>query len=257
MQNYVTVDLEHDIGNQISQIATILLYAKNHKKTPIFFSQNTDCILNQNKKYEILSPEDKSKYGFKSVQINEMNPDSTPFVEGNVELLGFTQSFKYFHNLREELQHLVLSSEDMMYKSYDLYRNIKKIMCSENDCDYVTIHVEKSNITELPYYNKAFDIVSNLINSHGKYGKKNVVVVSNDHEWCEQTFKIENAENVFFVKETDHRILLILTTLFSNNILSKSPMSWWGSYLSNCSDKSVTFPSHYDVNIPCPSWIIV
>jgi hypothetical protein len=257
MQNYATIDLDQDIGNQISQVATILIYAKKHNKTPVFFSADTDFILNNNDKYQIFPPEDKPKYNFKQVEIIKTDPDNTLYVEGNVELLGFTQSFKYFEKFREEIQRLVFGTEDIMYKSYDLYRNIKKTMCSENDCDYVTIHVEKSNMIGLPYYNKAYEMVSNLINSQGKYGKKNMVIISDDCDWCEESFKIENSGNTYFVKETDERILLILTTLFSNNILSRSPTSWWGSYLSNGTDKSVTFPSDFDINVHYPSWIIV
>ena len=83
-------------------------------------------------------------------------------------------------------------------------------------------------------------------------------------EWCKENFRI-GENDIYFVDEKNECIELILMTFFTHNILANSTFSWWGSYLSNCKNKTVIAPSQWFQKdgpsewkeIYYPNWIVV
>ena len=255
MTGFVTCGLDDSLGNQMFQIAVVLKYSKSHNKSPVFFTSNGLSYGN----LQTFKKEEQEKYNFREVKVKNCSDYmEIPQIDENIILSGNFASFEYLtDHIRDKIQDIFFSNEDMMYYTYDLYKQIKKEMNSEIDDDYVTVHVEKSNLQDKCYYEKAYDIVSQMIASNGAYGPKKVIVFSDDIEWCRQNFNIDNATNTYFVQEKDAHIQMILMTFFTHNILSNSSLSWWGSYLSNNKDKIVIFPSQSNNNVRVPQWIIV
>lgn len=256
MTNYVTCDIDDNLGDQMFQIAITLQYAKHHNKTPIFFQESTSKKFS-NYNVETLNINEKENFNFKQLKINHNDKVADlSKIEGNVELTGNFQSFNSIFDLKEKLQDIFFYNEDVMYKAYDLYQKIKNNIGSETDDNYVTVHVNKESYDET-YYSKAYDIVSNLINSKGVYGTKHVAVVSNDIKWCRENVNFKNADKIYFVEEENEYIQMILMSFFAHNILSDSTLSWWGAFLSNQKEKTVTISSKYPSPISGANWIIV
>lgn len=253
MTNYVTCNIDNNLGDQMFNIAVTIQYSKYHNKSPIFFTSNDFSYFN----LKTLSLDEKEKFGFKQIKIEDHTKVSDlSKVEGNVELVGNFQSFNSIFEFKEKLQDIFFHNEDVMYKAYDLYQKIKKDFGNETDDNYVTVHVNKESYDE-SYYSKAYDIVSNLINSKGAYGAKDVVVVSNDIKWCRENTKIKNAGKMYFVEEENEYIQMVLMSFFTHNILSDSTLSWWGAFLSNQKEKTVTISSKFLSPINGANWIIV
>ena len=253
MTNYVTYDIDNNLGDQMFKIAITLQYAKCHDKSPIFFTSNNFSYFN----IETLSLDEKENFDFKQIKIeHHTRVTDLSKIEGNVELVGNFQSFNSIYDFKEKLQDIFFHNEDVMYKAYDLYQKIKKNIGNESDDNYVTVHVNKESYDE-SYYAKAYDIVSNLINSKGVYGTKHIVVVSNDIKWCRENMKIKNADKIHFVEEENEYIQMVLMSFFTHNILSDSTLSWWGAFLSNQKEKTVMISSKYPSPINGANWIIV
>lgn len=253
MTNYVTCDIDNNLDDQMFKIALTLQYAKSHDKLPIFFTSNDFSYFN----LETLSPDKKENFYFKQIKLeHHTRVVDLPKIEGSVELVGNFQSFNSIFEFKEELQYIFFCKKDVMYTAYDLYQKIKKNIGDESDDNYVTVHVNKESYDE-SYYTKAYDIVSNLINSKGVYGIKQIVVVSNDIKWCRENMKFKNADTMYFVEEENEYIQMVLMSFFTHNILSDSTLSWWAAFLSNQKEKTVTFSSKYPSPINGANWIIV
>jgi hypothetical protein len=253
MTNYVTCDIDDDLGDQMFQIAITLQYAKYHNKSPIFFTSKDFSYYN----LKTANFDEKQKYNFREIKIDDHTKvaDLTK-IEGNIQLIGNFQLFNNMIEFKEKLQEVFFYNEDIMYKTYDLYKQIKNNLDSEINDKYVTVHVNKESYDET-YYSKAYDIVSNLINSKGIYEKKYVVVISDDIEWCRENFKLKNAEKTYFVEETNKYIQMVLMSFVTNNILSDCKTSWWGAFLSDHQEKTVIIPSKLPKSFVYTNWIIV
>jgi len=285
-ESFVSCHIQGGLGNQLFQIATTLDYSKKHKKSLIFFNdekypkshgfqRNTYWKTLFENKLKVLPIDQVNQFDFQLVrEKQEIVHNNLPNVYGNVMLFGYFQSYKYLSSdLREKMQNLVFSNATYMHTAYDMYNRIKKEMSSDRDDDYVSVHVRRTDYVNLQYvhgvidqsyYDKAYDIVCNMIAPDGKFNKKKIVVFSDDIEWCKENFRI-GENDIYFVDEKNECIELILMTFFTHNILANSTFSWWGSYLSNCKNKTVIAPSQwFQKNGPSewkeiynPGWIVV
>lgn len=276
---YVSCNICGGIGNQLFQIATTLDYANKYNKTPIFkniinlynqhgFERKTQWNTLFNNKLNIIHENDFNKIHFNTYNeiINNVY-NEIPKVRGNLLLNGYFQAYGYISKkTRENMQHLIYSNEDYMYNAYKLYDEIKKFFGSDDDNDYVSIHVRRGdyvyiqdfhNVLDLNYYIKAYDIIS-------KEKEKNIVVFSDDIEWCKINFKIYD-KKIYYVNTNDLCIDLILMSFFKHNILANSSFSWWASYISNYEDKIVIAPRRWFgqsgprqwTDMYIPGWIVI
>lgn len=279
--SYVSCHIMGGLGNQLFQIATAVNYSKKYNKRLIFvnnenypnshgFQRNTYWNTLFDNRLQTIQTNEIPQYDFKVIrEQKELFYNDIPYIDGNVMLYGYFQSHKYLSDsIRREMQKLVFSNKEYMHRAYDIYNKIKKEMHSEEDDDYVSIHIRRTDyvilktfhgVIDKTYYDKAYNIVCN-----GK--KKKIVVFSDDIEWCKANFKIGNEDNdMYFVDENNECVELILMTFCTHNILANSTFSWWGSYLSNCKNKTVVAPSQWFQKdgpknwneIYNPGWIIV
>lgn len=276
---YISCNICGGIGNQLFQIATTLDYANKYNKLAIF--KNVIDLYNQhgyerktqwntlfNNKLNVIDEDEYNKINFNIYNeiINNVY-NEIPKIRGNLLLNGYFQAYGYIsEKTRKQMQELIYSNEEYMYKAYEIYNVIKKYFNSEDDDDYVSIHVRRGdyvyiqnfhNILDLNYYTSAYNIVS-------KNKEKNIVVFSDDIEWCKNNFKIYN-KNIYYVDINNVCIELILMSFFKHNILANSSFSWWSSYISNYNDKIVIAPQRWFgqsgprqwKDMYLPNWIVI
>lgn len=253
---YITCDIKGGLGNQLFQIITTYVYSKKYNKKMVFKNvknlhnnYNLPRITHWNtlfsNKLNILSEEDYNSLNFKNIY------ETTPFTHKDIKLdnenyclNGYYQSFKYFDidkNTLDFIRHLVYSSDEIMYKSYDQYNYIKKYFNNCQDDDIVSMHFRRTDYILTPnnyhnslttqYYSNALNIVN----------KKNVVIFSDDIEWCENNLNIDNI-NVYYVKNNDTCLEFILMSMIKHNIIANSTFSLLASYISNYDNKIIVAP---------------
>tara|TARA_B100000795_G_scaffold270044_1_gene262161 strand:- start:4474 stop:5391 length:918 start_codon:yes stop_codon:yes gene_type:complete len=260
ISEFVSITIQGGLGNQLFQIATAYAYSIRNKKKLIFkYNQNYPNNFNLTRKGywdNLFSKNLKTidKNTFDDIQfINYYEKynclyKEIPYIEKNILLNGYYQSFKYFDNddTRNFLRHLVYSSKNLMYLSYNYYNKIKlyftklnNLEC--NDDDLVSIHIRRTdfiltkknyhNVLDIDYYIKALDITK----------KKNVVIFSDDIEWCKININnnIIKNKNLYYIDINIEEIEFILMSLIKNNIIANSTFSLMASYISYYEDKKI------------------
>jgi hypothetical protein len=278
-KEYVSCNICGGIGNQLFQIAITLNYAKKYNKTPIFknitnlpnqhgFERKTQWSTLFNNKLKVLDEAE-----FNSINFNIYNEIinnvyiELPKINGNILFNGYFQAYQYISNtyIKKKMQELIYNNEDYMYAAYNKYNDIKKYFNDENDDNYVSMHVRRGdyvyiqnfhNLLDINYYKEAYNIVS--VNN-----KKNIVVFSDDIEWCKNNIKIN--DKIYFVDINNLCIELILMSFIKHNIIANSSFSWWASFISNYKDKIVVAPKKWFGtsgpirwnDIYMPNWIVI
>lgn len=165
---------------------------------------------------------------------------STKF--SNVTFDGYFQSSKYFDLYRD----IILKDFSFPPNNSETFQKIKgKIQ----DLNSTSLHVRRgdylnpnvSNILAplpLEYYQRAINIMKD----------STFFVFSDDIKWCEENFKGE--KYIFIERHQDLSDIdeIHLMSLCENNIIANSSFSWWGAWLNQNKDKTITVPKKWYVD---------
>ena len=250
-------DGNYGLGNQLFQVAAVLSYAKDHNFEAIFpcytnkehYGNYTDNIL-RNLNIDNL---------FLGEYVGVSNPDPIykplPLTDKSIVIYNsYLQSEKYFlHNRQLILDTLCPSQEDKQYL-LDKYPNVSdSISCHVRRGDYIQLQDKYNTLSDSNYYNDALNIL----------GDGDVIVFSDDVDWCKENFKIEGRE-VSFSSEEDY-LELYLMSMCRHNIIANSTFSWWGAWLNQNENRKVIAPSQWfspsqdrnDVDLIPQDWIVI
>ena len=261
----ISVTLMGRMGNNLFQIASGLCLAKKHNTVlhiPIPSWNNTA--------YSYLNC-------FKMMDVHFGNPASMVYKEqhffynelfdilpDNVHLYGYFQSEKYFKSYESlirsnfEFNDTVVQSTKAKLDTYDIdYKEATAIHLRRTD--YLTIQ-HAHPIPSLDYYKDGLKLMN----------AKNVIVSSDDIEWCRANIKIEGINFIFSDMPQEETICAM--TMVKNLVIANSTFSWWGAWLNKHPEKQVVYPKQWfgntlpyrelDINhevctkdIPCAGWI--
>jgi hypothetical protein len=276
---YTSIDIKGGLGNQLFQIAYIIYFLRLSKrqriKRKLVFKSDEDLEPNtlklQRKTYwntlfkglfRILNIND-----FQSIALNieyseidQHKYNEPPYnVKNNILFTGNYQTFKHIdESLRDKMIGIVYSNEDIMYSAYYKYRDILDHFGSNTkDDDMVSLHIRRGDYLSLSNYNYNLEM-SYYKDAMSIADKKNIVVFSDDIEWCIENFdkyvNRENIYNVYYVsslifKENELNIKddieFILMSMFKNNIIANSYFSLWASFISYYKSKIVIAPKRW------------
>lgn len=153
--------------------------------------------------------------------------------EGNVDLLGFFQSDKWFKHIDDQIK------KDFQFKSeyYDIASDLKTQL-SDNS-ELVGIHIRRTDfVTNNNHVSQDMSYYEKCLLDLPKTCK--VLIFSDEPEWCKKQDLF--SEDRFLVSEVnDPYIDLCLMSLCDYVITANSTYSWWGAYLSNA--KKIFIPS--------------
>lgn len=256
---YISINIIGGLGNQLFQIATVLLYNNhlNEKKEIIFVNEeNLDNYYNLPRKtlwnslllnqFKII---DKDKFDIINFSIINEKENHKNLIEPfpicffNIYFKGYFQSFKYYDDdLRKQLQTLIYSNKTLVNIANNKYQEIKDFFKS-NDDNLISMHIRRTdyiysseyhNVLQMDYYNEALNLINN-----NQY--KKIVVFSDDIEWC----KLNLSKDYYFIDINNVEIEFLLMSLFKNNIIANSTFSLWASYISPYDNKTIIAPKKW------------
>ena len=164
----------------------------------------------------------------------------------NSYLDGFWQSEKYFADNAENIRSRLRMSDTKRNEINNLYPFLKD--------ETVSLHVRRGDYVNLQnvhpcqsveYYDKALEIIG--------CDKPNILVFSDDIDWCKQNFKYDN---IYFSEAQDNVTDLYSMSFCSHNIIANSSFSWWGAWLNENQNKKIVAPSKWFANDTVSSNII-
>lgn len=161
---------------------------------------------------------------------------------------GYWQSEKYFKNIENIIKDNLEPTDSIKDKLLSSYPVSNSVSIHIRRTDYLalsTIH----HVQSISYYEEALNLI--------KY--KNILVFSDDIDWCKQNLKFQN---MIFVENNDNIEDMWLMSLCEHNIIANSSFSWWGAWLNKNKNKTVIAPSKWfgegyycDVDIVPNNWI--
>ena len=275
---YTTVDISGGLGNRLFQLAYAIYFLRLSKKQKIkrrlVFAKSSvssywDTIFKG--LFRIIADDEYNNITFASY--HSISPHK--FIEPpskakeHIALKGKYETFKYIGDtLREKMINIVYSNEDIMYPAYYKYRDILNYFGDNTkDDDMVSLHIRRADYSSpssspsssynynlpMSYYADALRIVN----------KKNVVIFSNDIEWCINNFRdcVNSSKvapladyNIYYVsskifseEELGSRaeIEFVLMSMFKHNIIANSYYSLWASFISYYKTKMVVAPKRW------------
>lgn len=274
---YTSVKISGGLGNRLFQLAYIIYFLRLSKKQKIkrklvFTREETQYpYWNTIFKglFRVLATED-----YKNISFNIYHDDldnnhkylEPPYkVNEHILLKGNYQTFKYIDDtLRDKMINIVYSNEDIMYSAYYKYRDILNYFGNNTkDDDMVSLHIRRADYLSLSNYNYNLDM-SYYKEAMVIANKKNVVIFSDDIEWCINNFNdyvnregsdgAGRAYNVYYISDKifseeelaiKAEIEFILMSMFKNNIIANSYFSLWASFISYYKKKIVIAPKRW------------
>jgi hypothetical protein len=274
-QLYTSIEVSGGLGSQLFQIAYIIsflrLSKKNRIKRKLIFKEGNASKDVYRKThwntlfqglFRVVNASDFEKIAFNTFNNEEIAHkyiEPKADIKDNVFFDGKYQTFKYIDDsLREKMTNIIYSNEDIMYPAYYKYRDILDYFGSDTkDNDMVSLHISRGDYLSLSNYN--YNLEMNYYKDALHIAnKKNVVVFSDDIEWCINNFNDyvnrEGTYNVYFVSNKIYKenevlikddIELILMSMFQNNIIANSCFSLWASFISFYKNKIVVAPKRW------------
>jgi hypothetical protein len=178
-----------------------------------------------------------------------------PKINGNIKLIGYFQSEKYFIDYKNELLDLFeidKKTESKLSEKYDNIINQETCSIHVRRGDYLA-HPNHHPIQSISYYKDSIEIIGE---------EKHFVIFSDDIKWCEENFNY--LKNKTFVSGNLDYEDLHLMSMCKHNIIANSTFSWWGAWLNRNINKKVIIPSkwfgvsnsHFNTNdLYCDKWI--
>jgi hypothetical protein len=234
----ITAYLMGGLGNQMFQISNVLSQSWDNRCEYVF----------NPKSYTPLQGNDTSKYVnniFKKLNFTNDNIitqrhneitwsyyDKPKVFNTNIEFYGYYQSSKNFLNHKDKIIDIFSPSDEEIKSLIVKYPQIKlknTLSLHIRRGDYVnspTIHpvISKS------YIETALNMIS---------GYSHLFIFTDDKSWVLQNLKTKN----FTIVNDDDYNELWLMSMCTNNVISNSTFSWWGSFLNKNKNKRIIAPS--------------
>jgi len=230
----IVTKLQGGLGNQLFQWAVTrylsIKYNTDYKFELSYFNSNGWKLELNNFKNIVVEELDKQ------ISLKIVNDDfNFKIIEDNSFLNGYWQSEKYFTEIDSIIREDLKIEDSLMNYIINKYPII-----NENT---VSLHVRrgdyiKSNnyhpIQDIKYYEKAYDIINDK--------SINVLVFSDDIEWCKQNLKFDN---ITYIEGETNIIDMYIMSLCKHNIIANSSFSWWGAWLNTSANKKVIAPINW------------
>ena len=260
------------LGNQMFQFASLVGIAKNmgyeycipdHSKAFWFDKMDGDEIITVNHQLQHLFEMQDVKLG-EVENGNDIKLEQAEFCEelfnecpDNSTLYGYFESYHYFENAEEEVRRLFTfdSLVSMEARAFHLGTDNPVALNVRRGEDFIRVQDFHPPCSEA-YYKEAIERV-------GK--DRQYVVISDDYEWCKETFK---GDNYIFSEEVPAGVYrahydIAVGAMCDDFIISNSTFSWWMAYLGKSETKKVYAPdpwfgprlSHIDTEGYYPDWI--
>jgi hypothetical protein len=189
------------------------------------------------------------RYFFRSpflVEEKSLSFDATPLQRnGDMYLMGYWQSEKYFYKIRE----LLLCEFEVKYKQDRHSREISDVIQSTNS---ISLHVRRADYVQNPHYNKIYGTCDQDYYSRAiqhiveRVSSPHFFLFSDDPDWVKRELKLEFPATVIEHNgpERSYEDLRLMSQC-QHNIIANSSFSWWGAWLNQNPHKIVVAPTRW------------
>lgn len=169
-----------------------------------------------------------------------------PYTSQDIYLMGYWQSYHYFHSIRDLLIKEIRPANALSdhYQGY-----LEKIQCRPS----AMVHIRRGDYVHLPvaakihgflgldYYQKGFDrLLASDPNTH-------FFVFSDDMEWAKSHLPYQ--DKICFIESIGAKNApvqeLFLMSQCQKHLIANSSLSWWGAWLSESVTPMVITPKHW------------
>jgi hypothetical protein len=243
------------LGNQLFQIATTYAYAKDNNfeygfdlSKTLLPLQGHPAIDYIDSLYQNLPQINHGDYLFNDYHAPSWEYSPIP-PKDNMILNGYFQSPKYFDHRRTEICDLFLKGDIVSTALKGLLMTYHPILRES-----ISVHVRRGDYIKFPnihpmldidYYVRAIDLIIKTT------GAKQILIFSDDIEWCKNNFK---QTNEYFIEGLTDVGSLCLMSLCAHHVIANSSFSWWGSYLTTHVNKVVVAPKKWFGNKCTHTW---
>jgi hypothetical protein len=259
-------NINNGIGNMLFQISSGINYAiKNNAilYVPSLITYfNLEELKKENTIFRNVNTEKIKEYSENNIVAHYNNSQyyifDQPFYN-NINLCGYFENHNNFDDIRE----LILNYFRPNNKDKEYILNKYPIISDNNLC---AIHIRRGidwiqcfNETQLKIMEDSyFTLLDHMIHTKNI---TNFFVLTNDKEYCELILnnnkKYKNI-TFYYSNERDYIDIWIIS-LIKNNLLSRSSLSWWGSYLNENNDKYIVASLNNPIvtKMKYPSWTYI
>jgi|TARA_B100000242_G_C42953420_1_gene442129 hypothetical protein len=254
-------------GNQMFQYAALRGIAANNQTNfclPIYRDAMNDGVGNMNKTelFDCFKMETVSELNIQAIDysrpfVTEESFNFNPVVFNNcpdwITLYGFFQTEKYFKNVEQTIRKDFQFKDEIQQPCDDMMQGILE------EGQVVGLHIRRKDYLTNPnhhfvgidYYEKALSMFPD---------STNVLVFSDDSEWCHQQKLFE--DDRFMISDNDSGYVdMCLMSMCTDFIIANSSFSWWAAWLGNKGKvvaPSNWFPDDKDTSdLYCPDWEVI
>jgi len=236
-----------ELGNQMFQVAAAIAYGKKYGKIPIFPSW-TCKIDGKNYTSSVFKGQvDQSLDQFRFSHIhnrhtyNDLSYIEIPHYEGNVDLVGYYQSEKYFQNSKDEIRELFQPSEHIKDYIQEKYGDILGVK------NKVSLHMRTGRRGKNDYDVHSTPDYEFVEKSQSYYDDPLYVVFADNMDFAKTL--LPSGKRYFFVENEKNYIDMFFMTCFDSYIVPNSTFGWWGAWLSRAENpKVVVMENWFDPN---------
>lgn len=226
---YMTNIMSGGLGNMMFQVATAYALSKSRGHKLVLNPNHVGTLHKPPSAYrdsvfkniEVLG----GSYEFYKISEESFSYKPLPSAITNIILDGYFQSYKYFKNCQDEIRNLFRYEVSTKY----------------NPEGKVALHVRRGNYTQLSQHHHNLDM-GYYLNALSYFEGHDLLVFSDDIEWCKTNFK---GSNITFVEGTTDVEDLYLMSRCEHNIIANSTFSWWGAFLNPNPNKIVVYPDKW------------
>lgn len=257
------------LGNQLFQIFATIAYSLEYNNSFGFLNKKQTIGITYRCTYwnTLLKPlqpfllDSYIAMNFRRIQEREFKYKKLPslFINENIELIGYFQSYKYFESYKQAIFSLIKLEQykqDIIYKT-DYLNTDKTISMHFRIGDYKKLqHIYP--ILSVDYYRNALKTIIDSIknNINNKLDNYKILYFCEEKDLPEVNIIINQLKKEF--KEINKLLIfecvdfnltdwqqLILMSICKYNIIANSTFSWWGAYFNTNNDKIVCYPGEW------------
>ncbi len=241
---YISATFDTGLGNLMFQFASLVGIADESYMTPVV---PNNCKLNAIFQLQVEKWND-TRPGLEWGKIVEHRAStfdpilSKLYINQNVELVGYFQSWLYFKNVQHEVRKNFQFNAQTEDKVQDFFRqNVNKILQkhAENETLFIGVHIRRGDmldsdkiqygytVADVEYLEKA------VFHYERKFPDKNLlfIVCSDDVIWARRNFP-SRRRHVVFCHGKDAHVDLCLLRHCHHSIITAGTFGWWAGWLA-------------------------
>ena len=256
------------LGNQLFQLFTLLSYSIDKNKRPVVIYSETSPSITKRPTYwnSIFSQFKNFTDTLEGQRFHEINGfvyNPIPYLDDNVVLSGYYQSYKYFFNNFEKICDMLKLRD----KQTLIEKELSSYLDRENkEQKIISVHFRLGDYKHLQQHHPLlqFSYYKNAINLIKTKVGTNIKILCfcelEDTKFVSDVISKLELENVTIVSpDIEDWKQMLLMSLCDWNVIANSTFSWWGAVL-NKNRENVIYPSkwfHTDTpdGLVLPSWI--